>query len=150
MGLEGTLPTPRRSNSLRAPVRRLPVAVDQLFREAPLLALAAGHTHIAKLLNFRFQQEALWRQLFYELHQLLDLVWNLVSGVQPTISPNELYARLCSVQEQWMSYRASHCEESIGAVINDEGQSHTHMKDETELFERLMGHVKELMAITPA
>ena len=116
-----------------------------------LLALAAGHTRIAKLLNFRFQQEALWRQLFYELHQLLDLVWNLVSGVQPTISPNELYARLCSVQEQWMDYRAAHCpEQDVGSIVTDESPSNGHMTDEVELFERLMGHVKELMSITPA
>ena len=74
-----------------------------------MLALAAGHTRIAKLLDFRYEQELLWGELFYELHQLLELVWNVVSGVQPTISPNELYARLCSVQEQWMDYRAAHC-----------------------------------------
>ena len=63
-----------------------------------LLALAVGHTRIAKLMNFRYEQEELWRQLFYELHQLLDLTWNQVSGVQPTISPNELVceAVLCS------------------------------------------------------
>ena len=115
-----------------------------------VLALAAGHTRIAKLLNFRYQQEAFWRQLFYELHQLLDLVWNLVSGVQPTISPNELYARLCSIQAEWMDYRAAHSpEENIGSIVNDESPSNSHMADEIELFERLMGHVKELMAITP-
>jgi len=116
-----------------------------------VLALAAGHTRIAKLINFRYEQEELWRELFYELHQLLDLVWNLVSGVQPTISANELYARLCSVQEQWMDCRAAHSpEESIGAIVGDDGPSNIHMADEIELFERLMSHVKELMSITPA
>ena len=116
-----------------------------------LLALAAGHTRIAKLMNFRYEQEELWRQLFYELHQLLDLTWNMVSGVQPIISPNELYARLCSVQEQWMDYRAAHCpEEDVGSIVSEESPSNGHMADEVELFERLMSHVKELMSITPA
>lgn len=115
-----------------------------------LFALAAGHTRIAKLLNFRYEQEELWRQLLYELHQLLQLTWNMVSGVEPTISANELYARLCFVQEQWMDYRAAHCpEENIGSIVNDESPSNSHVADEVELFERLMGHVKELMAITP-
>ena len=87
----------------------------------------------------------------YELHQLLELTWNVVSGVQPTISPNELYARLCFVQEQWMSYRAAHCpEEDVGSIVNDQNPSNGHMAGEIELFERLMGHVKELMSITPA
>lgn len=75
----------------------------------------------------------------------------MVSGVEPTISANELYARLCFVQEQWMDYRAAHClEDIIGSIVNDESPSNSHMADEIELFERLMGHVKELMAITPA
>ncbi len=125
--------------------------VQTCDRLRKLLALAAGHTRIAKLMNFRYEQEELWRELFYELHQLLDLTWNMVSGVQPVISPNELYARLCSAQEQWMDYRAAHCpEENIGSIVGEENPSNGHMADEVELFERLMGHVKELMAITPA
>jgi hypothetical protein len=116
-----------------------------------ILALAAGHTRIAKLLDFRYEQELLWRELFYELHQLLELVWNVVSGVQPTISPNELYARLCAVQEQWMDYRAAHCpEEDVGSIVNEESPSNGHMADEMRLFELLLGRVKELMSITPA
>ena len=116
-----------------------------------LLALAAGHTKIARLLDFRYGQVELWRELFFELHQLLDLTWNMVSGVQPVISPNELYARLCSAQEQWMNYRAAHCPEGgIGSIVTEESPSNSHMADEVELFERLMSHVKELMSITPA
>jgi hypothetical protein len=75
----------------------------------------------------------------------------MVSGVEPTISANELYARLCCVQEQWMDYRAAHSpEESLGSIGSDESPSNGHMTDEVELFERLMRHVKELMSITPA
>jgi hypothetical protein len=48
-----------------------------------------------------------------------------------------------------MSYRAAHCpEETMGAIVTEESPSNSHMADEVELFERLMGHVKELMAIT--
>ena len=50
-----------------------------------------------------------------------------------------------------MDYRAAHCpEENMGSIVNDESPSNGHMADEVELFERLMGHVKELMSITPA
>lgn len=116
-----------------------------------LLALAAGHTRIAKLMNFRYEQEELWRQLFYELHQLLDLTWNMVSGVQPTISPNELYARLCGVQMDWLSLRSAHYpQEEVGAIVNDLASGNAHMSDEIELLDKLLSHVKELMAITPA
>ena len=50
-----------------------------------------------------------------------------------------------------MSYRAAHCPDThVGAIINNEVSPNAYMSDEVELFERLMGHVKELMSITPA
>ena len=50
-----------------------------------------------------------------------------------------------------MDYRAAHCpEENIGSIVTDEEPSNGYMTDEVELFERSMGHIKELMAITPA
>ena len=92
-----------------------------------------------------------WRYLFYELHQVMELTWSTINGMQPDISPTELYARLCAAEERWMSYRAAHCPEThVGAIINDEVSPNAYMSDEVELFERLMGHVKELMSITPA
>lgn len=96
-------------------------------------------------------QEQLWRALFYEPYQLMELVWNVINRMETNISPTELYARLCSAQEHWMSYRAAHSpEHQIGSIVSEDGPSRAFMADEIALFERLLHHVKESMAITPA
>jgi hypothetical protein len=75
------------------------------------IAFAVGHTRLAKLFDVFYHQEQLWRALFFELYQLMELAWNVINGMEPNIAPTELYARLCSAQEQWMSYRAAHSPE---------------------------------------
>ena len=50
-----------------------------------------------------------------------------------------------------MDCRAAHCpEEELGTIVSEESPSNGHMADEVEMFERLMGHVKELLSMTPA
>ena len=74
---------------------------------------------------------------------------DLDGGVQPAILAKRLVHCLCCIQEQWMDYRAAHCpDESVGSIVNDESPSNSHVTDEVELFERLMGHVKEVMSVT--
>ena len=49
-----------------------------------------------------------------------------------------------------MDYRAAHCpQEDVGSIVTEDSPSNSHVADEVELFERLMGLVKELMSITP-
>lgn len=115
---------------------------DLLLKLNPL---AAGNVKLALLL-YGNDRSRLWKFIFFELHQLTDLTWNILTGVQPTIHPNELYKRLHDVRNRWM--QLSRCDES-GDDAEEDRSSHEGM-DETELFERLMSHVKELMAITPS
>jgi hypothetical protein len=88
--------------------------------------------------------------VFFELHQLVSLTWNIVTGVQPTLHPNELYERLHTVKTTWMQLRAHYDASNEGDPEMGEGLSTNGVMDETELLERLMSHVKELMAITSA
>jgi hypothetical protein len=116
-----------------------------------ILALAIQHARLSKLLDYKYGQEQGWRQLLFALYELHQRVWNTINRIEPYVAPTELYAETCWIQEKFLGYRAAHYpEESVGSIVSDEGPSNGHMADEVELFERLMSHVKELMAITLA
>ena len=84
-----------------------------------------------------------------EVGQLTELTWNLLNGVETTLAPLVLYEHILYVRTRWMSLRRAHfasaCED---AQIGVEMVSQTGLMEEVNLFEQLMGYVKELISLT--
>ena len=105
---------------------------------------------LAKLLQSVFGQQDAWEELLCEIHELTELTWNLLNGVQPTMDPLTLYEAILSVRTRWMSLRRAHFSHgNEDSQISVEAVSETGLMEEANLFERLMEYLKELVSLTP-
>ena len=108
-----------------------------------------GHTKLARMLQSIYGQQDAWEELLCEIHELTELTWNLLNGVQPTMDPLTLYEATLSVRTRWMSLRRAHFSHgSEDSQISIETGPQTGVMEEVSLFEQLVGYLKELISLT--
>ena len=101
-------------------------------------------------LNGVYGQELEWRGLLCDAHELTELTWNQMNGVQPTLDPLSLYDQACSVRTRWLNYLNAHFASAVEETpTSEETVQQTGVLHECQLLEQLVVYVKELVSLTP-
>ena len=128
--------------------RFLVVLVHDLLRQC--LEECVAHTRLAKLLQSVFGQQDAWGELLCDVGRLAEMSSNQLHGVEPTLDPLTLYEATLYLRTRWMNLRRVHFSQgNEDSQISVETGSQTGLMEEVNLFEQLIGHLKELISLTP-